>query len=133
MADEAAGTVFRAIIQAVDQVTGPVRGIVEAVKALTGVQEKAGVAEAKMHNKGVQEARAHGHAFHALSAHIRILRGHFGNLTASVGEFGSKFSELIPAFAGLGAAGSLVGLFEMTNHAAEAFSTLAATAKQAGV
>ncbi len=132
MADEGA-TVFQAVIQAVDRVTGPVRGIVDAVKALTGVEEKAGVAEAKMHSKGVQEAHAHGHAFHALSAHIRLLRGHFGNLTATIGEFGSKFSELIPAFAGLGAAGSLVGLFEMTNHAAEAFSTLAATARQAGV
>ena len=132
MADEGA-TVFKAVIQAVDRVTGPVGGIVEAVKALTGVEEKAGVAEAKMHSKGVQEAHAHGHAFHALSAHIRLLRGHFGNLTATIGEFGSKFSELIPAFAGLGAAGSLVGLFEMTNHAAEAFSTLAATARQAGV
>ncbi|MBW4089895.1 MAG: phage tail tape measure protein [Proteobacteria bacterium] len=132
MADDAT-TVFQAIIQAVDKVSAPVRGIMEVVKALVGEEEKAGTTEAKLHKKGEQEAHAHARSFHALSADVRLLRGHFGNLTASIGEFGSKFSELIPAFAGLGAAGSLVGLFEMTNHAAEAFSALAATAKQAGV
>ena len=133
MADDASTNVFQAVIQAVDRVTGPVHGIIDTIKALTGVEEKAGTEEAALHKKGAQEAHTHARAFHALSAHVRLLRGHFGNLTASIGEFGSKFSELIPAFAGLGAAGSLVGLFEMTNHAAEAFSALSATARQAGV
>ena len=133
MAGESAQNVFQAVIQAVDQASGPIQAIINSVKKLTGAEEHAGTEEKDLHAKGVQEARQHGHAFHALSAHVRILQGHFGNLTASLGEFGQKFSELLPAFAGLGAAGSIVGLFEMTNKAAESFSALAATATQAGV
>jgi hypothetical protein len=118
--------IFRAVIEAVDHATGPIKGIIEAVKAAAGVEETA-------HKKGIKGAEEHGHAFEGLTAHVRLLRGHFGNLSASIGEFGEKFSELVPAFAGLGAAGSLVGLFEMTEHASEAYSELNKAAIAAGV
>lgn len=130
---DSSGSIYAAVIKAVDKVSEPIKGIMETIKALVGVEEEADHTEARVHHKGAVEAHHHAHAFHALSAHVRLLRGHFVNLSGTIGEFGRSFSELVPAIAGLGAAGSLVGLVETVEHTSEAFSQLQSTAAQAGV
>lgn len=73
------------------------------------------------------------HAFEALTGHVNLMRTRFGNLRASVGELGSSFGEFLPFLAGLGAAGTVAGMFELTERASEAAEQLERTAKITGV
>lgn len=88
----------------------------------------------KAEKSGDQVRRSiHPHIYDALSGHVRLLRGHFGTLSASIGEVSNNLTEFLPMLAGLGAAGSVAGLFEITNQASESFSQLSSYSKQAGV
>jgi len=57
--------------------------------------------------------------FGELTEHAKVLHEHVESLTDSVGELGSGLAELLPMFAGLGAAGTLAGLFELSHSAFE--------------
>lgn len=99
--------------------------------AAAGEMRKAGQA-AQYAGQQIQHA-AHGRGWAALAGHISLLRGHFGSLNVAVGEVGNSISEFLPALGALGAAGGLVGLFELTEHAADAYSELNKAATIAGV
>ncbi len=131
--ESGSGAVFKAIIQAVDRVSEPVQGIVNAVKGLTGVEAKAASEEKKLHSAGVKGGEEHLAIFKRISNHVRGLGGHFSELTGAVRQVGGAFAQMVAPLGALGGAGSLAGLVEMTNSAAEAFSQLRTSAEQAGV
>ncbi len=135
MAAEASGSgaVFKAIIQAVDRVSGPVEGIVNAVKGLTGVEAKAAGEEKQLHSAGVRGGEQHLAIFKRLAAHVRGLDGHFSELTGAVRGLGGAFAQMVAPLGALGGMGSLAGLIEMANAASEAFSRMSTSAAQAGV
>ncbi|MDT7953917.1 MAG: hypothetical protein RQ966_20665, partial [Acetobacteraceae bacterium] len=113
-------TIFNAVIRAVDQASGPIGEILGKVKGLGAVTTavghhasgigslfKAAFGEAKHGGRQAEhaghQARRGGeeaeHAAHrasrgylALGGHIRVLRGHFGHLNASIGEVGHSLS-----------------------------------------
>ena len=79
------------------------------------------------------EKSAHPHVYDVLSGHVRILKTHFGNLNAGIGEVGHSLSDLLPMLGGLGAVVSLGGLAEMMEHVTEQESQLFNTAKAIGI
>ncbi len=135
--------VFEAEIRAVDQASGPIkqvmghfRGLAEIWKSAFGEAEHGSGAVHQLghelHKTG-QEAQkagegiahfAHAHHYETISTHLRLWRGHFGAINLSLGEMARSMGEFMPMLAGLGAAGGLVGLFEITEHAAESVSAL---------
>lgn len=140
----------RGLGAAADAVGAHGKGMAKVLKAAFGEAEHSehGAAEgahkvgAELHKTGeaakqagheIEHAAHHGHGYDMLSGHISLLRTHFGNLGLSLGEVGRSISEFLPAMAGLGAAAGLVGLFEMTEHAAETFSLLSNSARQVGM
>ncbi len=150
MADDA--TIFRALVEVVDKATAPLKGIGNVIKAMAGIEHEAhkegaeGAAqhahavkalagvEHEAHKHGIEGAHEHAHAFEALTTHVRLLRGHIGcPQWHSSASWASSISEFLPMLAGIGAAGSLVGLFEIAEHASETFSLLNKSAMEAGV
>lgn len=145
-------TIFDAVIRAVDKFSEPLRGMMAHVHGMTAVMRAAfGETEkegngvhhvgAELHKTGEEAKKAgheiqkaaHPHGYEVLAGHISLLRTHFGALSVSTGEVGRNLSEFLPMLAGLGAAGGLVGLFEMTEKAAENFSVLSSSARQVGM
>ncbi|MDE1905025.1 MAG: hypothetical protein KGH75_01060 [Rhodospirillales bacterium] len=82
---------------------------------------------------GEMHLSAHPHIYEALSEHIKLLRGHFGHLGASIAGVAAKLTDLLPMLGGVGAAGSFAGIFEMVHATAEATGQLSAAAEQAGL
>ena len=145
--------VFTATLRILDKASAPLRGAMEHVrglgtvfKALVGETEREGNSlkevgrelhqtgeAAKVAGHEIEHAAHHARGYEVLAGHVSLLRTHFGALSANLGEVGHNLSEFLPMLAGLGAAGGLVGLFEMTERAAEGFSQLQNSAKQAGM
>jgi hypothetical protein len=143
---------FDFVIQAIDKATAPMRAIANAVLGIGGAAEHAshGVAHVgtaatkvghEMHGAGeaahkaahqVGEVTAHNRGFLALIGHVHLLRHHFGELNVGLGEVGHSMTEFLPMLGALGAAGSLVGLFEVTERMTEMRSQLAKTATEIG-
>ena len=96
-------------------------------------RELAGLAHQAEHVGHATEHMSHPHVFAELSEHVDLLKEHFTGLRGSIGEVGMSVTELLPALAALGAAGSLVALFETTEHVAEAYGELAHTAEALGM
>ncbi len=124
MADEAGADVFHAKITAVDESSATINRIAAMFGKLGHEADHVGHATEHMHKP---------HVWAALGEHVSLAREHFGELHASVGEVGASITELLPALAALGAAGSVAELFETTEHVAEAYSTLAHTATSLGL
>lgn len=141
---------FLAVLQAVDRITGPIGGIMGKLKGLGGAirsdfanpwKDSVGDANKQVESLGhgakkagheIEKVAHHGR-FEVLSGHVRLLRTHFGNLNASVGEVGHSLSDMLPMLAGLGGIASLAGLGEMLDHVVESQSALQNTAAAIGV
>ena len=116
-------------------------GAAHARREMHGAADAAHHASGEMHKLGDEAARtgheiehaAHPHAYEVLGGHINLLRTHFGTLRVGAGEFGHSLTEFLPMLAALGSAGSLVGLFELTEKMSDAYAELAKTATAAGV
>jgi hypothetical protein len=122
MAD--ANEVFRAIIAATDDATATIEKIKAHLRELGAEAGHAAHEEGHLHKP---------HMWAAFGEHIDITREKFGGLHASIGEVAHSATELVPLLAGLGVAGSLVGIFETTEHVAESFALLAHAATEIGV
>ncbi len=96
-------------------------------------KELAGLVHQAEHVGHATEHMSHPHVFAELTEHVDILKEHFTGLRGSIGEVGMSVTELLPALAALGAAGSLVALFETAEHVAEAYGELAHTAESLGM
>jgi hypothetical protein len=123
---------FNFVIGVIDRALTPIRAIAAAVTGATHETEKAGHA-AHGAAKHVGEITHHTRGIMALGAHIHILRGHFGELNAGIAEVGHSITEFLPMLGALGAAGSLVGLFELTEHVAESRSEFLKMTKELGI
>ena len=141
---------FLAVLQAVDKITAPINGILSKVRGLgdavrsdfaspwqhataSAGRQIAGVGHAAKKTGEEIGRSGHGHVFSLLSAHVKVLRTHFGNLNAGIGEVGHSLSDLLPMLAGLGGIASLGGLAEMMEHVAAQQSTLENTAAALGL
>ncbi len=147
--------VLQAEIVAKDQASGPIARIAASLKGLDGlagemgrhaagmgsvmraafgnVEHAAAGAGHQAHRAGREMTRAsQTHGWTALSGHITLLRGHFGALGETAKKAAEGVSALVPALAGLGAAGSLAGMFEMINKSADGVAQIAKSAASVG-
>jgi hypothetical protein len=122
MAD--ANEVFHAIIGTEDQSSQTIDHIHKKLDELGHAAHRVGEETEHMH---------HQHAFFELGEHVDILKEHFGGLRGSIGEVGSSITELLPVFAALGAAATVAGMFETTEHVAEAYAEMAHNAQELGM
>ena len=121
-----AGTdVFNAAIRAIDQASGPIAAVAAKMRGLIGLQHKSTEASK-------EAAAAGGRSFAALSAHVNLLRGHFGGLNATIGRVRGSLSEFLPMLGALGAGSSLAGMFALVDKTATGAAKGAADAAKIG-
>ena len=137
--------VFDAQIRAVDAASGPIRAMVQGMRGLIqaarGVSRtsaegaKAAGAAGKASGAVIQHAAAQAEAAHlhyirSMSAHVKLLNGHFGSLNTSITAVSGSFAKFLPALGAVTAGASLVGLFGLVKSTADAtIQTGALTAK----
>ena len=117
--------VFNAAIRAIDQASGPIAAVAAKMRGLIGLQHKS--------TEVSKEAAAAGsRSFAALSAHVNVLRGHFGGLNATIGKVRGSLSEFLPMLGALGAGSSLAGMFALVDKTATSAAKNAADAAKIG-
>ena len=142
-------TVFNAVIKAVDEASAPIREIAARVRGLgiagvtlgehwKGLRSVGNAAFGEVAHEAGRAARAihdsgHPHVYGALAQHLHLIRGHFGKLTEAAKEFGGKVAEILPMVGALAGVGSVAGLAELVNHAAERASATRSAAVAAGL
>ena len=116
---------FQAIVSATNQSGAAFK----AVRSdLAGVRREADAARGSLTRLGESRGR-----LSSLGGVVRSLSGHFGELKGKIGETHGMLSGLLPALAGLGALGSVPGLFELVHKVAEARAGFIATADKIGI
>jgi hypothetical protein len=116
--------VFNAQIKATDDTSKVVDSIKEHLKELGKEAEHVGHQTEGIH---------HPHMWFALGEHVDVTKEKFHGMHLAVGEVGHSITELLPAVAALGAAGSVAALFETVEHVSEAYATLAHEAVSLGM
>lgn len=134
---------FEAIISISDKTSGPVQKIQERIasfgkatektaKVIPTVEERLQKLETAAEKAGVKMSPLD-KALDHLSPKLAEAKSKFGELGRSVGEFGAKAAEIFPMLAGLGAVGSIGGIFELAHHFAESAEALDLVAQKVGI
>jgi hypothetical protein len=117
--------VFKAIIAAQDQTAATFESIIARLQKVEHAAHAAGHA--------AHEVEEHGGGFAHFSERVHELGEHFEGLREHIKGALEKAVELLPALGALSGIGSLVGLFEMTEKAAEGFAEFNAQALKLGI
>ena len=115
---------FQAIIGATNESAAAFRAVRTDLGAVRKEADLARAALVRMDRPGTLSM---------LGTTVKSLGGHFSGLNKQIGETHGMLSGLFPALAGLGALGSIPGLFELVDKVAEARTQLIATADKLGI
>ena len=115
---------FQAIVSAVNQSGAAFRSVRTDLSAVRREADATRGALVKLDRPGMLSS---------LSGSTRVLGEHFGALNTRVAATGGLLQSLFPVLAGLGAAGSVTGLFALVDKVASARAEFIATADKIGV
>ena len=110
-----------------------IKAVDNASAAIGAVESKIGATAEAARSANRAIAGINTHAFAGISGQVNLLRGHFGHLRASIGGVAGRLTSLMPMLAGLGAAGSLAGMFALTHSVAESRAAAEAAAEKIGI
>ncbi|NNM56306.1 phage tail tape measure protein [Acidocella sp.] len=134
---------YETVIAVVDKASAPILKMQEKITAFGQSAEKVAKIGPGVEGRLVQLETAARKAHVTMSPpeklwakfspRLKEVKGSFSELTAQAGEFSGKIGEIFPMLAGLGAAGSLAGLFEMVHKFAESTEVLDQAAQKIGI